>query len=44
MAYALDRLDMQILGALQENNQASAQALAVRVPLSPSAILQRIRQ
>ena len=44
MAYALDRLDMQILGALQENNQATAQALADRVPLSPSAILRRIRQ
>ncbi len=37
MAYSLDRLDVQILGALQENNQATAQALADRVPLSPSA-------
>ena len=44
MAEALDRLDVQILAALQENNQASAQALAERVPLSPSAILRRIRQ
>lgn len=44
MAYPLDRLDMQILAALQENNQATAQALAERVPLSPSAILRRIRQ
>jgi len=44
MAYSLDRLDVQILGALQENNQATAQALADRVPLSPSAILRRIRQ
>ena len=44
MAYALDRLDVQILSALQENNQATAQALADRVPLSPSAILRRIRQ
>jgi Lrp/AsnC family leucine-responsive transcriptional regulator len=44
MAYALDRLDVQILAALQENNQATAQALADRVPLSPSAILRRIRQ
>lgn len=44
MAETLDRLDVQILAALQENNQASAQALAERVPLSPSAILRRIRQ
>ena len=44
MAYPLDRLDVQILAALQENNQATAQALAERVPLSPSAILRRIRQ
>lgn len=44
MAYPLDRLDLQILAALQENNQATAQALAERVPLSPSAILRRIRQ
>ena len=44
MAYALDRLDVQILAALQENNQATAQVLADRVPLSPSAILRRIRQ
>lgn len=40
----LDRLDMQILTALQANNQATAQALAEQVPLSPSAILRRIRQ
>jgi Lrp/AsnC family leucine-responsive transcriptional regulator len=39
----LDRLDVQILGALQQNNQATAQILAERVPLSPSAILRRIR-
>ena len=44
MGNALDRLDVQILGALQENNQATAQILAERVPLSPSAILRRIRQ
>lgn len=44
MPNALDRLDVQILGALQENNQATAQILAERVPLSPSAILRRIRQ
>lgn len=44
MAYPLDRLDVRILSALQENNQATAQMLAERVPLSPSAILRRIRQ
>jgi Lrp/AsnC family transcriptional regulator, leucine-responsive regulatory protein len=44
MTYALDRLDVQILTALQVNNQATAQALAGQVPLSPSAILRRIRQ
>jgi len=44
MAYPFDRLDLQILSALQENNQATAQALADRVPLSPSAILRRIRR
>jgi Lrp/AsnC family leucine-responsive transcriptional regulator len=44
MAFALDRLDTQILKALQENNQATAQELSERVPLSPSAILRRIRQ
>jgi Lrp/AsnC family leucine-responsive transcriptional regulator len=43
MAYPLDRLDIQILAALQENNQATAQVLSERVPLSPSAILRRIR-
>src|ERR1700759_2121194 len=44
MAYALDRLDVQILSALQEHNQAPAQAHADRVPQPPSAILRRIRQ
>jgi Lrp/AsnC family leucine-responsive transcriptional regulator len=41
--FELDRLDLQILTALQIDNQVSAQALAERVPLSPSAILRRIR-
>ena len=44
MSHSLDRLDLQILGALQRNNQATAQMLAEQVPLSPSAILRRIRQ
>lgn len=41
--FELDRLDTLILSALQEDNQVSAQTLAERVPLSPSAILRRIR-
>lgn len=41
--FELDRLDLQILNALQEDNQVSAQTLAEKVPLSPSAILRRIR-
>lgn len=41
--FELDRLDLQILSALQEDNQVSAQTLAEKVPLSPSAILRRIR-
>lgn len=44
MESQLDRLDMQILSALQISNQTSAQELADRVPLSPSAIQRRIRQ
>lgn len=40
---AFDRLDLQILAALQESNQTSAQDLAERIPLSASAILRRIR-
>lgn len=43
MELQLDRLDMQILSALQECNQTTAQDLAERVPLSPSAIQRRIR-
>lgn len=41
--FELDRLDLLILSALQEDNQVSAQTLAETVPLSPSAILRRIR-
>lgn len=43
MELQLDRLDMQILSALQESNQTSAHELADRVPLSASAIQRRIR-
>ena len=41
--FELDRLDLQILSALQGDNQTSAHALADKIPLSPSAILRRIR-
>ena len=44
MPLSLDRVDLRILAALQVNNQASAQELAAAIPLSPSAILRRIRQ
>lgn len=43
MELQLDRLDMQILSALQECNQTTAHDLADRVALSPSAIQRRIR-
>lgn len=44
METQLDRLDMQILSALQVSNQLTAYELADSVPLSPSAIQRRIRQ
>lgn len=43
MELQLDRLDMQILSALQVCNQTSAHELADSVPLSASAIQRRIR-
>ncbi len=43
MDLQLDRLDLQILSALQESNQISANDLADQVALSPSAIQRRIR-
>lgn len=39
----LDRLDIQILHALQADNTRTATDLAAIVPLSPSAILRRIQ-
>ena len=39
----LDRLDIQILNALQADNTRTATELAAEVPLSPSAILRRIQ-
>ena len=38
-----DSFDIQILSALQRCNQTTAQDLAEQVPLSPSAIVRRIR-
>ena len=43
MELELDRFDLRILSALQVSNQTSAQELAHKVPLSPSAIQRRIR-
>jgi len=40
----LDRLDIALLNLLQENNLATAEALAAVVPLSPSAITRRVRR
>ena len=40
----LDRLDIALLNLLQENNLATAEALAGAVPLSPSAITRRVRR
>ena len=41
---ALDRLDVALLNLLQNNNLATAEALAREVPLSPSAITRRVRR
>ena len=44
MSKTLDRLDIALLNLLQQNNVATADALAQSVPLSPSAITRRIRR
>lgn len=41
---SLDRIDLRILQALQENAQIKNRVLADRVALSPSACLRRIRE
>ena len=41
MDRALDRFDIQLLNLMQVDNQATADALARQVPLSPSAIALR---
>lgn len=43
-APALDRIDINILAALQRNGRATVQALAERVGLSPRACLERVRR
>ena len=40
----LDRLDIALLNLLQQDNLATAEALAGLVPLSPSAITRRVRR
>jgi Lrp/AsnC family transcriptional regulator, leucine-responsive regulatory protein len=44
MARTLDDFDTALLNLLQTNNLATAEALAAKVPLSPSAITRRIRR
>jgi Lrp/AsnC family leucine-responsive transcriptional regulator len=39
----LDRFDVAILNLLQSDNLATAEAISLQVPLSPSAIARRIR-
>ncbi len=41
---ALDRIDRKILRILQEEGRLTNQALAERIPLSPSACLARVRR
>jgi Lrp/AsnC family leucine-responsive transcriptional regulator len=43
MADRLDRFDIALLNLLQEDARATADRLADRVPLSPSAIARRLR-
>ena len=40
----LDRIDVRILSALQSNGRLTNKALAERIPLSPSACLERVRR
>jgi Lrp/AsnC family leucine-responsive transcriptional regulator len=41
---ALDRIDVQLLNLVQQNNLRTAESLAEEVPLSPSAITRRLRR
>lgn len=44
MSYKLDPLDLALLACLQVDNQLTADALAVRVGRSPSAVARRVRR
>jgi Lrp/AsnC family transcriptional regulator, leucine-responsive regulatory protein len=44
MRAKLDKMDVRLLNAIQSNNQLSAEILAEAVPLSPSAIMRRLRR
>lgn len=44
MSTALDTIDIRLLNAIQSNNQLGAEELARIVPLSPSAIMRRLRR
>jgi Lrp/AsnC family leucine-responsive transcriptional regulator len=40
----LDEFDLKLLGAIQRNNRLTAEALAEKVSLSPSAVQRRLRR
>lgn len=44
MSAKLDTIDIRLLNAIQSNNQLGAEKLAQIVPLSPSAIMRRLRR
>jgi Lrp/AsnC family leucine-responsive transcriptional regulator len=44
LARKLDRLDLRLLGCLQENNLQTADQLAEKVGRSPSAVARRLRR
>ena len=44
MGKKLDPLDLRLLACLQSDNQLTAENLAERVGLSPSAVARRLRQ
>ena len=44
MSIKLDKIDIELLNAIQSDNQVGAEKLAEIVPLSPSAIMRRLRR
>lgn len=44
MGAAIDKLDLSILNLLQQDALMTAEAIALQVPLSPSAIARRVRR